>query len=844
MKRLLFLLVLVATTLPGLAQSTGEAFYIYRNDGQFNAFFRDEVEKMEYSNIDADGVEHDEMVTQLVYTADSVYSIPLAAIDSVGFIKPEVIYNPSVVKLDELLPYVVSVDDLSINFSNNMPTNLIPHLEDVLFFGRFEDPFPNGFAGIIKQIDQDGDIVVICEPASIEDIYDQLVDCQIFEMDVPAGSRMAAAGDYNPNREGLHIPIEADGVLRSHNVNFRGDMYVRVSGKFMPYRQLGQPTNIDISLTLENTCDIEVSIMEGVKFDHDFQDLITPLPIKLPYGFSANVTVKPFIELEIGEKLSAKYTFYDSQTFGAKYENGEFNTYRIPCHEFTGQDVSLQGRASFYGGLKGELKLCTVGNLAQVGGSIKAGFYAEGELGLGSTAIDNTDNYELSKNDKVTTSLRVSTELFAGLQAGPFAKFDAKLPLALRDFLKFDHYVLPLFEKPTYTRLDNKTDVEVTLPVNRDLLGEVEVGLTLYDEDDKLIETKYEERLYRVEADFIDEPIKLTFSNVDVDKTYIVYPIVRLFGENTSAYRATPKKLIGAPIKIEQTEAIGKCGGEVTFKAKASPKTSFEEEEEIVGRGYAIYYGDELMKELPIDMASPDQPVEFELVCHSDSLVEEWENFIASTESLWYITTYTEDAEGNRAYLADEMQELELIYDQKPAYEYTTIANVNREEEIEYFDDGRGHTASFPYYTYYVEYGDVYRKGTYWYKQRDGIFHSDFRGDMWATPMYYDLDQPHPNRYIKFSTVFGWYYSEDDGYYDFGYIMENIVEETIITLRNDEIIYANKATQINGIYGSQWPEIFLIDEYAGNPFSSRVSKKETTEDGKNYKYQMYKIVAN
>ena len=38
--RLSLILLLAAVTLSGVAQTIGEAFYIYRNDGQFNAFFK------------------------------------------------------------------------------------------------------------------------------------------------------------------------------------------------------------------------------------------------------------------------------------------------------------------------------------------------------------------------------------------------------------------------------------------------------------------------------------------------------------------------------------------------------------------------------------------------------------------------------------------------------------------------------------------------------------------------------------------------------------------------------------------------------------------------------------
>ena len=55
MKKLHLIILLLAVTLGGMAQTIGEAFYIYRNDGQFNVFFRDEVQSIEYSYADEDG---------------------------------------------------------------------------------------------------------------------------------------------------------------------------------------------------------------------------------------------------------------------------------------------------------------------------------------------------------------------------------------------------------------------------------------------------------------------------------------------------------------------------------------------------------------------------------------------------------------------------------------------------------------------------------------------------------------------------------------------------------------------------------------------------------------------
>ena len=57
MKKKLFitLLTLIGFGLSGWAQ---DAFYIYQNDGHFDGFFYDQVQKITYSKLDTLGIEH------------------------------------------------------------------------------------------------------------------------------------------------------------------------------------------------------------------------------------------------------------------------------------------------------------------------------------------------------------------------------------------------------------------------------------------------------------------------------------------------------------------------------------------------------------------------------------------------------------------------------------------------------------------------------------------------------------------------------------------------------------------------------------------------------------------
>lgn len=82
MKRLILTLSLLVTVVAG-ALAQNDAMYIYRNDGTFNTFLKNNVDSVSYSHYDTDSVYCNDWITQIVYTPDNVYRIPLAAIDSV-----------------------------------------------------------------------------------------------------------------------------------------------------------------------------------------------------------------------------------------------------------------------------------------------------------------------------------------------------------------------------------------------------------------------------------------------------------------------------------------------------------------------------------------------------------------------------------------------------------------------------------------------------------------------------------------------------------------------------------------------------------------------------------------
>lgn len=159
---------------PSVYSVETKPFYIYRNDGDFNVFFHNMVDSIVYSNYDADSVYHADIVSQVVYAVDSIYFIPLAAIDSVGFITPEPVYKPGTRVLDEdFKSYVLSVDSLTIRVSNTITSDLLPRQGDKIVTTEMDDIFPIGFAGEVIEVASSGTTTeIICQSVALEDIFE------------------------------------------------------------------------------------------------------------------------------------------------------------------------------------------------------------------------------------------------------------------------------------------------------------------------------------------------------------------------------------------------------------------------------------------------------------------------------------------------------------------------------------------------------------------------------------------------------------------------------------------------------------------------------------------------
>ena len=180
----MFLLLALFSILPStvvMAQSSTDAFYIYQNDGHFDGFFYDEVQSIQYSKLDTLGFEHTDFVSQEIVTADSIYRIMLTAIDSVGFVQPEVKINERIrdMQAEGLTWSLTKIDGQRLTFRTFLSNDVTEsdfNVGDILVNYSFYDESTSlsnqSFSGRVTSITKQDDYTLIVDTDPITDPHE------------------------------------------------------------------------------------------------------------------------------------------------------------------------------------------------------------------------------------------------------------------------------------------------------------------------------------------------------------------------------------------------------------------------------------------------------------------------------------------------------------------------------------------------------------------------------------------------------------------------------------------------------------------------------------------------
>lgn len=259
MRRLLLSLVLGSLSLGTFAQ---EAFYIYRNDGDFNGFFYDEVVEMRYSKIDFDSIEHDNYVICEVELADTIYRIPLASIDSIGFQQPEIKFNPNVRFLEQegWCPYISSLND-SVMVMEDIPAEIAPQVDFVIIglptdsCNTLYEELGGSYGLVVQSINKEGNTTYVHgRPIEkIGEIFEQFICLEQIGVDSLGNVHRRVAG---------RMP---EGMRRMPMEEGHGSLdLVDLSGSFTrDWKPGGDTSKVAINLT----ADVNIKVRMRVAYD-------------------------------------------------------------------------------------------------------------------------------------------------------------------------------------------------------------------------------------------------------------------------------------------------------------------------------------------------------------------------------------------------------------------------------------------------------------------------------------------------------------------------------------------------------------------------------------------------
>ena len=578
--KLLFTLALtfasvIAPSLEGMAgggslhaQSVGEAFYIYRNDGGFNAFFREEIDSIAYSCYDADSTLYDDVVMQVVYTPDSTYRIPLAAIDSVSFVQPETVYRENAVPLTgSLFDYLIDVDSYTLTFDVTLPSELTPRFGDKLVATDITDKLPFGFVGKVREVNSSyAGIVVVCDSIGLGDAVSQfygVIKVGVSDGDevkpiVPQKARTTTSRDYDLPFGPITLPpIDLMLFIREKNIfdinskntldiTFTPKVLVKVTRVVDDLRFLSH-TNVHVTTNVNATAEWDMAGEASKEWSLSYlpkQEYPMPFLAGYPLYFDLGG------RFSISGEIAAGFTINASAL-----QTTDITLYDVSLLPFAGSVVGaitnhVDGTINLthfdmdwnYLGVRAGLRLTPlylrvglpVGShdVAWVGGDFDAGLKADAELMFDIRRIRDAEP-GTAVYDELKDLAKLEVKPYIGAHFMAAADHDHYSFRCGKDFdtplgTWYQGRPLPSFSDTEAWPIST-TRAKVTAKITNDCPIPYTVGFAIYDEDgNRVADPKYNEEKYWTRHAF--PSYSCEFDNLEKGK-YKVYPVIRWFGK-------------------------------------------------------------------------------------------------------------------------------------------------------------------------------------------------------------------------------------------------------------------------------------------------------------------------
>ena len=573
------------------AQAVQDALYIYRNDGGFNAFFFSDIKRIAYSKVDTLGVEQPDYVVQEVYALDSVFRIPVSAIDSVAFVTPETKYKQDVACTTEsdLWKYVIASDSVSwLLLSKNIPSALVPKVGDKLVTLNQTDVLPAGFVGKVATVTETSDgIVVNCAEVDLTEVFDRYVGKvnAIVETTDDGKSRLMNRRVEGKVNKSLKISTLAETLHLtgsynlSDNFSFDGNGYVGLAVtpqlELRMFLAVGLTTGVNLDMVMRGEAETQLQFGLNGIVTGNFDIPIIKIPVPIPacpliiLNAEAGVFTQAQGSLNVGGTYTTSDRLYSLIQFNSLSEGGRQATATITHLKDTlaWNDVTGKVTLNFGGYAKFSIEAISA-KISEAGLRLEAGIREELEAQLkpdeyklqNIVGLDGellrlavASNQEKARKlyDFMDRNVSVNWALFANGQV--YAKIgNAQLTFKKEYTISNTPQggLVPHLGKPSFRLASAAGDsVYIDTPMDRNILLPVKVGYDIYNDQNLL-----EKELMRYREYFGQkETLTMGVGSLKAGKKYRAYPRIDIFGltmygEPTDSF-TTDKAMLDIPVK-------------------------------------------------------------------------------------------------------------------------------------------------------------------------------------------------------------------------------------------------------------------------------------------------------
>lgn len=517
MRKIVFAIIFILTYLSVFGQDESKQVLVFRNTGEVNLFYSEQLDSITFSRMDKDSVWHDTIVSQIFYAIDTALIVPVAEIDSVAFgSRNEIRLKDDVKNLIESgdIDYIIRYDGNYVYYKKNTPKEILPKKGDKLLYADRIDIFPNGLcAEVLDVIPQEDEYAVHVKDISLHDVFDRL----FYAGTIKHNEKIAIPSDKERNVGITGNSISYDGTINAGNgctIAMNGTVTWNLRSVVnWGYYHVEGSVDLDFGYSTDLTANGEIY--------YESDELArAQLPL-IAMVLKPEISLSAFADFdaELGFKYKMHRQWHNKFSWTRKNGENTFWSEKNADKEEAEDDeaeLELLCDGSLYFGPKITLDMGLLFNVVGAGMNFKVGPEFSGNLGIGILRkMSETYNSEVYGSSKIDMHSKVGLE---GYVTKPFNEDDKTVIFKLEytsEDITLDLFPQFFDTRGVVDRLSSKDEVSVSVKNRTDVVFPLEVGFELLDEQNNVLDSVFVEKTVDTDNDLV-QGFDTVFSGINI----------------------------------------------------------------------------------------------------------------------------------------------------------------------------------------------------------------------------------------------------------------------------------------------------------------------------------------